>query len=360
MKAAILYEPTKLELVEVDVDEPGVHEVLVRTIAAGICGTDHAIYTGRNKRQLPLAMGHESAGIVEAIGSEVSSVEVGDHVVTCVSVFCGHCEFCISGRPALCLKREADVGRTDEQKPRLSRDGVGLTQMSGLASWGEQLLVHENAVVAIDAEVPLEVAALLGCGVTTGLASVFRTADVRPGASVAVIGCGGVGLSIVQGARIAGARRIVGIDTDAGKLEMAQAVGATDTIDAGDADVVDKVLGLTDGGVEFSFEAIGNPRTAIDAFMMLRAGGLATFVGVQRGNTLELPGGHFAHNRRVQGTYMGNNRFRLDIPYYVDLYRQGRLQLDQMVTERIGQDDLPQALAEYGKPGSVRTAVIFE
>ncbi|GAA2372162.1 Zn-dependent alcohol dehydrogenase [Dactylosporangium salmoneum] len=347
-----------IEITEVAIADPGPHEVRVRTVAAGICATDHGVYTGRQTRPLPQVMGHESAGVVTAVGRDVTEVEVGQHVVTCMSVFCGHCEYCLTGRPALCLK--AGVTRGADEPPRLRVGDAPLHQMSGIASWAEELLVHEHAVVAVDPRLPLEYGALMGCGITTGLGAVFHAARVTPGSSVAVAGCGGVGMSIVQGARIAGATQIIAIDTDDAKLKLARTLGATHTLNpTGTDDVVAAVTDLSRGGVEFSFEAIGNARTAQQSFLMLRPGGLTTLVGVQRGNTLELPGGHFAWDRRIQGTYMGSNRFRLDIPRFVDLYFDGRLKLDDFVSERIGLDQIPDALDAFGTTGAVRTVVEF-
>jgi S-(hydroxymethyl)glutathione dehydrogenase / alcohol dehydrogenase len=358
MRAVVMREACDAKLEDVEVADPGPHEVLIQTVAAGICATDHGVYTGRQTRPLPQVMGHESAGIVSAVGRNVVDFKPGDHVVTCMSVFCGHCEYCLTGRPALCLK--VGVTRGPDEAPRLRLGDEALNQMSGIASWAEMLLVHEHAVVKVDERLPFEYGALLGCGMTTGLGAVFRAAQVTPGSSVAVAGCGGVGMSIVQGARIAGAAQIIAIDTDPHKLEIARSVGATEVINPADTDdLVAAVTELSHGGVEFSFEAIGNPRTAQQSFLMLRPGGLTTLVGVQRGNTLELPGGHFAWDRRIQGTYMGSNRFRLDVPRFVDFYLDGRLKLDDFVSERINLDQVPQALSQFGQNGAIRTVIDF-
>jgi S-(hydroxymethyl)glutathione dehydrogenase/alcohol dehydrogenase len=343
---------------EVEIADPGPHEVLIKTVAAGICATDHGVYSGRQTRPLPQVMGHESAGIVEAVGRDVKDIKAGDHVVTCMSVFCGHCEYCLAGRPALCLK--VGLTRGPEETPRLRTGDEPLNQMSGIGSWAEMLLVHEHAVVVVDERLPFEYGALMGCGMTTGLGAVFHAARVTPGSSVAVAGCGGVGMSIVQGARISGATQIIAIDTDPRKLEIARSVGATHTLNPAETeDVPAAVMDLSRGGVEFSFEAIGNPVTAQQCFLMLRPGGLTTLVGVQRGNTLEFPGGNFAWDRRIQGTYMGSNRFRLDIPRFVDLYLDGRLKLDDFVSARIQLGQIPGALENFGAGGVVRTVIDF-
>jgi S-(hydroxymethyl)glutathione dehydrogenase / alcohol dehydrogenase len=358
MRAVVMRGAHDAKVEDVEVADPGPHEVLIRTVAAGICATDHGVYTGRQTRPLPQVMGHESAGVVAAVGRDVVGFQPGDHVVTCMSVFCGQCEYCLKGRPALCLK----IGLTRDQgeTPRLRLGDADLNQMSGIASWAEMLLVHEHAVVKVDERLPFEYGALMGCGMTTGLGAVFHAAQVTPGSSVAVAGCGGVGMSIVQGARIAGAAQIVAIDTDPRKLEIARSVGATHVVDPSDSeDVAATVTELSHGGVDFSFEAIGNPRTAQQCFLMLRPGGLTTLVGVQRGNTLEFPGGHFAWDRRIQGTYMGSNRFRLDIPRFVDFYLDGRLKLDDFVSERISLDQVPDAMDNFGVSGAVRTVIDF-
>ena len=330
MRAAVqlgVAEP--LLLADVAVDAPGPREVLVRTAAAGVCHSDAFALEGRFPFPVPSVMGHESAGIVEAVGSEVTYVAPGDHVTTCLSVFCGDCDMCVSGRPYLCDKQ--GTRRRAGEPPRLRLDGEPVHAFEELGSFAEQLLVHEHAVVRIDPAMPLEVAALLGCGVTTGLGAVLNTARVPAGASVAVVGCGGVGLSAVQAARICGATRIVAVDTRASKLALARELGATDAVDATAGDAVEQVLELTGGGVEWSFEAVGSAATAEQAFGMLRAGGTCTVIGVLAGSTVSLDGITLNWDRRIQGSLMGSNRFRIDIPRYVDLYLQGRLRLDDLV-----------------------------
>lgn len=359
MQAVLMTGPQDVEVTEVDIDDPGPREVLVKTKAAGICATDHGVYTGRQTRPLPQVMGHESAGEVVAVGAEVTAVAPGDRVVTCLSVFCGTCAFCLTGRPALCTRE--GVVRSAEERPRLSKYGERVNQMSNLASWAEYLLVHENSVVAVDERLPHEYGAVMGCGVITGLGAVFHAAKVTPGSSVAVAGCGGVGMSIVQGARISGATQIIAIDTDPAKLKIARSVGATHVVNPTEADgTVDAVTDLSRGGVDFSFEAIGSAATAQQCFLMLRPGGLATLVGVQRGNTVELPGAKFAVEARIQGTLMGSNRFRLDIPRFVALYLDGRLSLKEYGSARISLADVPAALEGFGAAGNpVRTVIEF-
>jgi S-(hydroxymethyl)glutathione dehydrogenase/alcohol dehydrogenase len=346
-----------LTLADVAVDAPGAREVLVRTAAAGVCHSDAFAAEGRFPFAHPAVMGHESAGVVEAVGAEVTYVAPGDHVTTCLSVFCGSCEMCLSGRPYLCDKQ--GTRRRPGEAPRLRLDDAPLHAFEELGSFAEALLVHEHAVVKLDPAMPLETAALLGCGVTTGLGAVLNTARVPAGASVAVVGCGGVGLSAVQGARIAGAARIVAVDTRATKLDVARAFGATDVVDATAGDPVAQVLERTGGGVEHSFEAVGSAATAEQAFGMLRPGGTCTVIGVLAGSTVRLDGLTLNWERRIQGSLMGSNRFRIDIPRYVDLYLQGRLRLDDLVTARITLDDLVGALGTLHGGEGTRTVVTF-
>jgi S-(hydroxymethyl)glutathione dehydrogenase / alcohol dehydrogenase len=357
MKAAILRavnEPLTIE--DVDIDQPMAQEVLIRTGAVGVCRSDLHFIEGGSGHPLPVVLGHESAGTVEAVGDQVTYVKPGDRVITCLSVFCGRCEMCLSGRPVLCTRE--GLTRADTDAPKLSASGERVHQFLRLSSFAEQMLVHQNAVVRVDDDTPFELLALIGCGVTTGLGAVLNTAQVRPGSTVAVIGCGGVGLSAVQGARIAGALRIIAIDTVETKLATAMEFGATDVVDASSSDPVEKVKALTGGGVDYSFEALGAKRTAEQAFEMLRPGGTATVVGViPEGTKIELEGSAFLDEKRIQGSNMGSNRFRTDMPRYIELYRQGRLRLDEMVTQTMGLDEINHAFDEL-KTGSVNRSVI--
>jgi S-(hydroxymethyl)glutathione dehydrogenase / alcohol dehydrogenase len=358
MKAAVLRavkQPLSIE--DVEISKPGPHEVLVRTVAAGVCHSDLHFQNGSYMYPTPAVLGHESAGVVEQVGSEVRYVAPGDHVITCLSVFCGHCEFCLSGRPALCTK--VDTRRRPTDPPRLSKDGKPMWQFLDLSSYAEQMLVHENAIVKITKDMPLDRAALIGCGVTTGVGAVFNTAKVPPGATVAVIGCGGVGLSAVQGAAIAGAGRIIAVDMLDSKLELARKMGATDAVNPKKGDPVGQVKELTGGGVDFSFEAIGLKIAAEQAFGMLKNGGTATVIGmIPLGQKIELPGVDFLFEKKIQGSSMGSNRFRTDMPKYVDMYLNGKLNLDDMVSKRIKLEDVNEAFAALEK-GEVARQVIM-
>jgi S-(hydroxymethyl)glutathione dehydrogenase / alcohol dehydrogenase len=359
MRAAVLEtSPGRLSILDVSIDKPGRGEVLVQTAAAGLCHSDLHFMEALYPTPLPVVLGHESAGVVEAVGEGVTYVQKGDHVITCLSAYCGDCDYCLTGRLALCNNRGA-LERPTGAGSRINLNGEHVHQFMRLSSFGEQMLVHEHALVKINKDMPLDRAALIGCGVTTGVGAVFRTAAVQPGATVAVIGCGGIGLNCIQGARIAGAGRIIAIDLNATKLEMAQEFGATDVINGADADAVASVKELTKGGVEYSFEAIGSKTAAEQAFKMLRAGGTATVIGmIPYGTNIEIHGADLLGERRIQGSNMGSNRFRVDMPRYIDLYMQGRLKLDELVSARIKLDDINEGFATM-KAGSVARSVII-
>ena len=361
MKAAVLRavgQPLQIE--DVQIGLPGPREVLIRTAATGVCHSDLHFIEGSYKHPLPAVLGHEAAGIVEKVGAEVRTVKVGDHVVTCLSAFCGHCEYCLTGHMSLCPS--PDTQRARDEPPRLSEaNGAAMTQYLNLSAFAEQMLVHEHACTAIRRDMPLDRAALIGCAVTTGIGAVTHTADVRPGDAVAVIGCGGVGLATINGALIAGAGRIIAIDRQASKLEMARLFGATDVIDASEGDVAKKVRELTGGGVHFSFEAIGLKATTEDAFKMLRRGGTATVIGmIPPGVKIELNGSEFLGEKKIQGSFMGSNRFPVDMPRYVDFYMQGRLKLDEMVSARLPLERVNDAFEEMKRGEVARSVIVFD
>ena len=357
MKAAVLREVNRpLEIEDVQVADPGPREVLLRTGATGVCHSDLHFVEGLYATPMPVVLGHEAAGTIEAVGELVDYVKPGDRVICCLSVFCGHCERCTEGRTVLCSR--AGLTRGPGETPRLSAGSEEVTQFANLGSFAEQMLVHENSVVKIDRDIPFEQMALIGCGATTGLGAAMNTAAVRPGSTVAVIGCGGVGLNAVQGAVLAGALRVIAIDAVETKLTLAREFGATDVIDASSGNVAARVRDLTSGGVDYSFEAIGKKETAEQSFDMLRAGGTATIIGmIPQGTKIELDGPSFLRERRIQGSSMGSNHFRTDMPRYVDFYLQGRLKLDELVTQRMQLDQVNQAFADM-KEGSVARSVI--
>ncbi|HYZ42087.1 MAG TPA: Zn-dependent alcohol dehydrogenase [Stellaceae bacterium] len=360
MKAAVLHAPNQpLTIEEVELTKPASREVLLRTAFAGLCHSDLHFIDGLYPHPTPCVLGHESAGIVEAVGDGVTYVKPGDHVITCLSVFCGTCPQCVTGHPNLCENTE--VKMPPGASRRLSwKGGELMNQFLNLSSFAEQMLVHENAIVKIDPDIPLDRAALVGCGVMTGVGAVFNAAKVEPGATVAVIGCGGVGLSAVNGAALAGAERIIAIDTVASKLEVARELGATDTLNASNADPVQQIREMTGGGVHYSFEALGTKATAEQAFQILRPGGTATIIGmVPFGVKIELHGYDFLRDRKLQGTSMGGNRFRVDMPRLLSLWRQGRLKLDHLISGKLKLEHINEGFAALRSGAPVRQLIDF-
>lgn len=361
MKAAVLNSaPGHLDIEDVDIDEPGPLEVLIKTAAAGLCHSDLHFMEGLYPHPMPVLMGHESSGVVEAVGSMVSHVKPGDHVITCLSAFCGHCEQCLSGHMSLCEKKHTHLVRAKDDKPRLSRGGEQINQFMHMSSFAEYMLVHENALVKIREDMPLDKASLIGCGVTTGLGAVFRTAKVQPGTSVAVIGCGGIGLAAIQGARIAGANKIIAVDMIGAKLEIAQELGATHVVNAADGDPVAQVKEISEGGVHNSIEAVGMKVTAEQSFKMLRSGGQATVIGlIPVGTMVEIHGADLVNEKKLTGSNMGSNQFRTDMPRYIDMYLDGRLNLDAMVAKTIKLDQINQGFEEMKTGTETRNIIIF-
>ena len=359
MKAAVLRQVNQpLSIEDVSTAKPGPREVLLRTAAAGVCHSDLHFQNGAYPYLLPTVLGHESAGVVEAVGEDVHYVKPGDHVITCLSAFCGHCEYCLTGRMVLC--NEPELSRGADEPPRLAAGDEPIQQFLHLSSFAENMLVHEHAVAKIRDDMPLDVAALIGCGVTTGVGAVIHTAAVEPGATVAVIGCGGVGLSCVNGAAIAGAGRVIAIDTVASKLALARKFGATDTVNAAETDAVAEVREMT-GGVHYSFEAIGLKQTTEQAFKMIRAGGTATVIGmIPVGTMVEVHGPEFLREKKLQGSSMGSNRFRVDMPRFVDFYLAGKLHLDDLISARIKLGDVNDALAALETGEVARNVIVFD
>jgi S-(hydroxymethyl)glutathione dehydrogenase / alcohol dehydrogenase len=357
MRAAVLRTcPGELTIEEVTLSPLAPREVLMHTVAAGLCHSDLHFIDGIYPHPTPVVMGHESAGVIEAVGDQVSYLQPGDHVITCLSMFCGQCEFCLMGKTNLC--RSPDTRRSD----RLTiDDGELARQFTGLGSFAEQMIVHENACVKIRPDMPLDVAALIGCGVMTGIGAAWNTAQVRPGDTVAVIGCGGIGLNVIQGAYVAGAGRIVAVDRLTEKLDLARRFGATDVVDASGGSSVAEVLELTGGGVQHAFEAIGLRATAEEAFAMLRADGTAYVIGmVPPTERVSVPALDFLSEKGIRGAMMGSNRFRIDMPRIIELYLQGRIKLDELVSNRITLDQINEGFAELGSGQIARNVILFE
>jgi S-(hydroxymethyl)glutathione dehydrogenase/alcohol dehydrogenase len=359
MRAAVLHEcPGWLDITDLDVGTIGPREVLVRTLAAGLCHSDLHCIEGTLPTPVPVVLGHESSGVVEAVGSDVTDFRPGDEVIACTSMACGSCAMCSTGHPNRCQnppRRAPGLG------PALAEAGTPVAQFANLGGFAEQMLLPEQALMRLDESVPADVAALVGCAVTTGLGAVFNTAKVPPGATVAVVGCGGIGLNVLQGAVVAGAARVIAVDVAADKLARAREFGATDVVDASTGDPVGQVVELTRGGVDFSFEALGRKATSEQCFAMLAPGGTATIIGLSPfGTMFELPALDFLREKKIQGSVMGSNRFRVDMPYYLELYRQGRIKLDELISDRITLDEINDGYKALQAGTGARSVIVFD
>jgi S-(hydroxymethyl)glutathione dehydrogenase/alcohol dehydrogenase len=359
MKAAVFREVRQpLTIENIEIDAPRGREVLVRTVASGVCHSDLHFIEGLYPIKTPALLGHEAAGVVEQVGPNVTEFKAGDHVIACLSVFCGQCERCLSGQTHLCRNRPA---RAATEPPRLNAKGEAVTQFASIGSYAEHMLLHENGIVKIDDDMPFAQAALIGCGVTTGVGAALKTAKVEPGSTVAVFGAGGVGLSAIQGARIAGARMIIAVDMVEHKLATARELGATHSVDASVSDPVDKIRELTGGGADYTFEAIGLKKVAEQCFEAIRPGGTATIIGmIPVGEKVEIPGSALLSEKKLQGSSMGSNSFKVDMPKYIDLYRQGRLRLDEMVTKRAPLEDINNRFTAMKNGEVARSVIMFE
>ena len=363
MKAAVLEGPgAGLVVRDIDIAEPIGREVLVDIKASGLCHSD--LHMIENPAGFPAAavLGHEASGVVVAVGPDVTEFEVGDHVVGCLVSHCGRCERCTTGRPYQC-RNAAETMRQPGEGARLSVEGAPAIQFWNLGAFAAQMLVHENNIVKVDPSIPFEKAALLGCGVVTGAGAVINTAKTRVGDTVAVIGCGGVGLSAIQGAALAGARRIIAVDLVPAKLELAKRFGATDVVNPADGDVIEQVKELTGGrGVDKSFEVIGLPQTSAQAIRMLDTGGSAYLIGLHKpGSVLEIDVMRdlLVAQRSVQGVYMGSTNFKQDIPMFADYYLQGRLNLDDLLSQTIPIERINEGYAELKEGGVARSVGVF-
>ncbi len=360
MKAALLIEPGKpLEIHDVDIGEPGPREVLIKTKAVGLCRSDLHFVDGVYPYPLPTIPGHEAAGVVEAVGSEVGHVAVGDHVITFLAPFCGTCHLCQNGQQSLCV--DPSTKRAEDDAPRLSRNGEPITQFLNLSGFAEKMLVHENACVAIDKDMPMDRAALIGCSVITGSGSIFNDCGLKPGETVAVVGCGGIGLSAINAAKIAGAGDIIAIDPVASKRELAIKMGATKTFDARDEDVVKQVIAATGDGVDYAVEAVGRTDSVQIAWKVLRRGGAATVLGmIAPGEMLEIHGPDFLQGKSIKGSLMGSAHFMRDMPKLVAYYLDGRLDLDTVIAERISLEEINEGFDKLRGGNAARSVIMFD
>jgi S-(hydroxymethyl)glutathione dehydrogenase/alcohol dehydrogenase len=362
MKAAVYHAPKQPHTIEeVEIDHPKGTEVLVKIMASGVCHSDHVIWSGhRAVFAPPMILGHEVAGIVEEIGPQVTSVKPGDHVIAGGGLrFCGRCKNCRANRAYMCLNKFTS-NRGPNDKPGVTWKGNRIRGIGGDAvGFAQKSLADEMGLVKIDDDLPLDRMALIGCGVTTGLGAVLRTAKVPPGASVAVIGTGGVGSSVIQGARIAGAGQIIAVDVVDSKLESSKKFGATDTVNAAKVNPVEAIKELSDGGVEYSFEAIGNVKTIEQAILALMPRGTATLIGVTPDADELKVNAYFviSGERRVQGHHLLYSAGALDQRYIVGLYRRGLLNLEDMVSRHGGLEDVDNAFRVMEKGEVVRTVL---
>ena len=360
MKAAVLHAPRQAMTIEnVSIEKPGRREVLLRTAAAGLCHSDLHFIEGSYPTPVPAVLGHESAGVVEAVGEDVTYLKPGDHVISCLSMFCGHCEFCLSGHLSIC--QDPSVKPAPGKARRLNWKGEHMNQFLNLSSFAEQMVVHEHALVKVRDDMPLDLASLIGCSVITGYGAVVHTARIEPGSTVAIFGAGGIGLATINAAVIAGAGRIFAIDKDPFKLNLAKRFGATDVVDANEGDVVKRIVEMTGGGVQYSFECIGLKITAEQSFSCLRSGGCATLIGmIPVGTRIELHGVDFLRERRIQGSMMGSNRFRTDMPRLIEFFMQGKLHLNEMISARIKLEDINEGFAALKAGGIARNVIVFD
>ena len=356
-------ESKPLAIEEVELAAPGHGEVLVKIAAAGLCHSDLSVINGDRPRPMPMALGHEAAGVVEQLGEGVTDLQRGDHVVLVFVPSCGHCGPCAEGRPALCEPGAAanGAGTLLSGARRLTRNGEIINHHLGCSVFAEYATVSRRSVVKIDREVPLDEAALFGCAVLTGVGAVVNTAQVRAGASVAVIGLGGVGLASLLGARAAGARHIIAVDLADAKLDLAKSLGATHTFNAGSADCQAQIRELTAGGVEYAFELAGSVRALDLAYRITRRGGTTVTAGLPPPTaTFALPPVNLvAEERTLKGSYIGTCVPSRDIPRYIELYRQGRLPVDRLMSGKLKLEEINHGFDLLHEGKAVRQVVVF-
>ncbi len=363
IKAAVLYEPnTPLVIETVDLDEPNDEEVLVRVVSAGVCYSDYHVMKGEWTMPMPMVLGHEAAGIVEKTGANVTRVKPGDHVILNFRANCGTCRHCVIGRPVLCDGVKTPRWFMFDGTARLHKGGQDIHHFTRTASFAEKVVVPESGAVPVRKDMPLDKAALIGCSVMTGVGAAINTAKVEPGSSVLVIGCGGVGLNIIQGAVLAGAVRIIAVDTLQNKLSYAREFGATETLSASEGDVVARVQDLTDGGVDYAFEAIGNPKTIRQAYEATAPGGTMVVVGMAPENddvsvnALSLP----RTEKVIMGSWYGSARPWADFPRLVNLYLADRLSIDPMISRTYRLEEINEAYEALDKGEMARSVILFD
>jgi len=365
-RAAIVYELNQPVIIdEVDLDAPKQSEVLVKMVASGICHSDMSVINGTIPFPLPGVLGHEGAGIVMEIGEGVTLVQPGDHVMFTFVSACGHCNYCTMGKPNLCSTHWGTEPRgvLFDGTSRFHKGDRQLYQFTRTGTLSEYTVVSQNSVIPLKKDFPLDKAALIGCGVTTGVGAVINTAKVKAGSSVVVIGAGGVGVNIIQAAALVGAIKIIVVDIIPRKLDFARKFGATHIIDASKEDAVEKVMEITDDeGVDYAFEAIGNPNTITQAFHMLRKAGTAVIVGIPpRDAQITLPAALFPYGeKRLIGSMYGSAQMRVDMPLLTELYSAGKLKLDELITKTYTLDQVNDAFEDMGSGFNIRGVVLHD
>nr|WP_205755012.1 S-(hydroxymethyl)glutathione dehydrogenase/class III alcohol dehydrogenase [Azoarcus sp. DD4] len=366
-RAAVAWGPNQpLEITEVDVAPPKAGEVLVRIVATGVCHTDAFTLSGADPEGIfPSILGHEGGGIVEAVGEGVTSVAVGDHVIPLYTPECGKCKFCLSGKTNLCQAIRATQGKglMPDGTSRFSKDGKPIFHYMGTSTFSEYTVLPEISVAKIQKDAPLDKVCLLGCGVTTGIGAVLNTAKVEPGATVAVFGLGGIGLSAIIGAVMAKASRIVAIDVNPAKFEIARQLGATDFINPKDYDrpIQEVIVDLTDGGVDYSFECIGNTNVMRSALECCHKGwGESIIIGVAgAGQEISTRPFQLVTGRVWRGSAFGGVRGRTELPGYVAKAQSGEIPLDTFITHRMGLEDINHAFDLMHEGKSIRSVIIY-
>jgi Zn-dependent alcohol dehydrogenase len=353
-----------LDIAELDLAPPGRGEVLVRIKAAGLCHSDLSVIDGSRPRPTPMALGHEAAGIVEALGDGASDLKVDDHVVLVFVPSCGRCGPCVAGRPALCEPgaKANGAGTLLSGERRLAFRGEPVNHLLGVSAFATHAVAARESCVKIDPDLPFELAALFGCAVLTGVGAVVNTAKVEPGQAVAVVGLGGVGLSVVLGARLAGARQIVAVDLSDDKLAFATKLGATHTVNAGSADAANEIKRISGGGVDVAFEMAGAVAALELAYAATARGGTTVTAGLPHPDKrMSLsPLALVAEERTLKGSYVGSSAPQRDVPRMIALFRAGRLPVDQLLTHRLSLSDINEGFDRLREGIGVRQVIVFE